>query len=89
MQATSNQSFLDIAIQANGTLESIWDILRATGAGITDDPEVGRDYDTTSTKQDKSAMQYLQHGGYSIGSQNDNDISGVGFMTIEDSFIVN
>jgi hypothetical protein len=89
MIAQQNQTLLDIAIMATGTIESVFSIAQANDISITDIPVPGNDYIIpTGTLTDNNALQYLAQNGVTIGTKGQTLPLGIGYWIIETDFTV-
>ncbi len=79
---------LDVAINATGTVESIFDILSANGKGLTDIPHVSDNYIIPSgTAVDATQLNYIQENALIIATGNDPTLYiGISYWKIETDF---
>jgi len=89
MQITSNQTWLDIACQATGTIATLFDIALSNNVSITDDPIVGNDAIITGTPSLRD-LEYLKEHNVVIGTRDDGSatMEGIGYWYIENDFEV-
>lgn len=90
MRITPNQTMMDLAIMATGTIESVFQILAANGKGITDAPHVNDDYAVPADSIiDQAQLNYINQNGVLIGTGDDPDLYiGIGYWQIEVDFKV-
>ena len=86
----ANMTMPDVAINATGTLEGLFDILNANGRGITEAPYVGDSYVipegvATDTRQ----LAYLQSNNISCGTGDDPNLyAGISYWKVAIDFKV-
>lgn len=90
MRITPNQTMMDVAIMATGTVESVFQILAVSGKGITDAPHVNDDYIIPSDAvADQAQLNYIKQNGVIIGTGDDPNLYiGIGYWQIEVDFKV-
>lgn len=90
MLITPNMTMLDVAMNATGTVESIFSILEANDKGLTDIPHVGDNYiipDDAIT--DDVQLKYLQSNRLIIATGNDPGLYiGISYWKVELDFKV-
>ncbi len=89
MTAQQNQTFLDMAIMASGTIESLFTIVQANGKSITDAPIAGDDYLIPGDiVTDNDTLQYLMQNSITIGTKGQALPQGIGYWMIQTDFTV-
>lgn len=90
MRITPNQTMLDVAIMASGSMENVFLILAANGKGITDAPHVNDDYAIPQgMSNDTTTLKYLQQNKVVIGTGDDPNLYiGIGYWQVEVDFKV-
>ena len=90
MLITPNMTMLDVAMNATGTVESIFDILSANNKSITDIPHVGDNYVIPSgIITDTTQLAYIKENALVIATGNDPTLYiGISYWEIETDFKV-
>lgn len=90
MQPTSNrQSMADLAINAAGTLEALWQIAAANNASVSDQAQMGTDYllpDGMTT--DPTSLNYYAANGVVAATISPVPTGGIGYMSVGDDFYI-
>ncbi len=88
MLITPNMTMLDVAMNATGTVESVFDILLVNDKSITDTPHIGDNYlIPADAATDSSQQQYLQDNKIIIATGNDPTLYiGISYWKVEVDF---
>lgn len=86
----AEQSLFDIAIMAGGSIESVFDIALQNDLSITAEMSAGQTVTTSGIKGNEITDYYRVKGilPTTFSSQEIYTLSGIGYMSIEENFIV-
>lgn len=87
------QTLLDIALQTSGSMEAVVDLALANGLSITDELSDGRVLETVEVIDAEVVERYEINGIFPATEASDEERSamaweGIGFMAIENDFVV-
>lgn len=87
------QTLLDIALQTSGSMEAVVDLALANGLSITDELSDGRVLETVEVIDAAVVERYEINGIFPATEASDEERSamaweGIGFMAIENDFVV-
>ncbi len=87
------QTLLDIALQTSGSVEAVMDLALANGLSITDELSDGRVLVTAGVAEETVVERYEINGIFPATEASDEERSamaweGIGFMAIENDFVV-
>jgi hypothetical protein len=82
-----DQSWLDMAIQTGGSLESVFDLVVAGDVSLTDTPAVGRVITNPDTNN-KSVTDYYSAKELTPATGDIAILGGIGYMAVGIDFIV-
>lgn len=90
MLITPNMTMLDVAMNATGTVESIFSILAANNKALTDIPHVGDNYILPAdVVTDDAQLKYLQSNRITVATGNDPGLYiGISYWKVELDFKV-
>ena len=86
----AEQSLFDIAILAGGSIESVFDIALQNGLSITGEMSAGQAIDISGIEGNQITDYYRVKGimPTTFSSQEIFTLSGLGYMALEENFIV-
>ena len=87
------QTLLDIALQTSGSVEAVVDLALANGLSITDELADGNELATAGVAEEAVVNRYEINGIFPATEASDEERSamayeGIGFMAIENDFVV-
>lgn len=90
MRTTHNQTLMDVAIMATGTLESLFDIATLNDMSITDIPAVDTEILIPNNAPiDRATLQYLKNEKVQMGTLPEAPRGGgIGYMQMGYDFVV-
>ena len=87
------QTLLDIALQTSGSVEAVVELALANGLSITDELADGNELATAGVAEEAVVNRYEINGIFPATEASDEERSamayeGIGFMAIENDFVV-
>ncbi len=89
--AMEGQSFLDLVVQTSGSIEAAFDFAQKNNISITDNPVVGKAYETVGVINKDVVNYYSNKGIMSATNASEDEVvllGGIDYMGIEIDFIV-
>lgn len=90
-RVNDNQSLADVAIQVSGSVESCFDIAVKNNESVTAVLRTGQELDKSEVKEDKVVDQLSVKNIIPATASKkviDSQLSGIGYMTIEQNFTI-
>lgn len=87
------QTLLDITLQTSGSVEAVVELARTNGLSITDELTDGKELATAGVAEEAVVSRYEINGIFPATEASDEERSamayeGIGFMAIENDFVV-